>query len=220
MHTGRAVAVTLAGALAVVFLIMVLALSDRDVHLAGTNNVFDRFPVATLEPGDELCEQHEVVPADAAAVRLSVAPSARAPGGALGVRVLDDDGRAVSRGRRAGGWEGDSVDAPIAVVPRTFADAQVCVENRGALALTLRGYGIQPDRLGFTLRGDQVDQQIRIAYLRAGPESWWSVGGVVAHRLGLGKGEVFGGWVAFAWLAGLLAMGGVVLSLLLRSART
>jgi hypothetical protein len=220
MHPGRAVVVTLAASLAVLVLVLVLALSDRDVHLAGTNNVFDRFPVGALNPGDELCEQHELVPAAAAAVRFSVAPGSGAPGGGLRVRVLDDGGRVVSRGRRAGGWVGDSVDVPIDALPRTLADAQVCVENLSAPTLTLRGYGVAPPRLGFRLRGDQVDQQIRIAYLRAEPESWWSVAGVVAHRMGLGKGELFGGWVAFAWLACLLGMGGVVVSLVLRGART
>jgi hypothetical protein len=219
MHPGRAVVVTVAASLAVVVLVVVVALSDRDVHLAGTNNVFDRFPVATLEPRDELCEQHEVVPADAAAVRFSVAPGSGTPGGALRVRVLDDDGRAISRGRRAGGWGGDYVDVPIAPVQRTLGDAQVCVENRGAPALTLRGYAVEP-RLGFTLRGDRVDQQVRLTYLRAEAENWWSVSRVIAHRLGLGKGEVFGAWVPFAWLAALLAMSAVVVSLALRRVRT
>lgn len=97
MHPGRAVVVTLAGALAGLFLVLVLVLSDQDVRLAGTNNVLDRFPVATLERGDELCEQHEVVPADAAEVRFSVEPGSGGRAGRLRVRVLDD-GRAVSRG--------------------------------------------------------------------------------------------------------------------------
>jgi hypothetical protein len=214
--SGRAVAVTLAGAVAVVVAVLVLALSDRDVHLAGTNNIFDRFPVADLQPGDELCEQFETVPADAAAVRFSVEPVA---GGApLAVRVLRE-GRVVSRGERPGGWEGASVEVPIDTVPRTVSDAQVCVVNRGDSALTLRGYGIDPARLGFKLRGEQVDRQVRVAYLRAEAESWWAMGDVVAHRMGLGRGELFGGWVAFAWLAGVLAMGAVAVRLVLRTAR-
>jgi hypothetical protein len=215
---GRALAVTLAGALAVVIAVLVLALSDRDVHLAGTNNVFNRFPVAELAPGDQLCEQYETVPADAAAVRFSVAPGADVQGGPLAVRVLHE-GRAVSRGERAGGWEGESVDVPIAAVPRTLTEAQVCVTNRGEAALTLRGYGIEPARLGFRLRGEQVDQQIRLSYLRAEPESWWSMASVVAHRFGIGRGELFGGWLPFAWLLGVVAMGAVVVRLMLREAR-
>jgi hypothetical protein len=218
MHPGRAVAVTLAGALAVVVLVLVLVLGDRDVHLAGTNNVFDRFPVAALEPGDELCERNETVPADAASVRLSVEPGTSA-GGPLRVRVLDE-GRVVSRGEREGGWSGDSVEVPIAAVPRTLAGAEVCVANGGDATLTLRGYGIEPARLGFRLNGEQVDRQVRLAYLRAEPESWWSMAGVVAHRLGMGRGELFGGWIAFAWVAGLLAMAVLVVRLVLREVRT
>jgi hypothetical protein len=217
VRSGRVVAVTLAVGLAVVTAVVVLVLSDRDLHLAGTNNVFDRFPVAELEPGDELCERFETVPADAAAVRFSVA--AGAGGGPLAVRVLRD-GQVVSRGERPGAWSGASVDVPIETVPRTITGAQVCLTNNGESVFTLRGYGVAPERLGFRLRGEQVDQQVRLAYLRAEPESWWSVAGVVAHRLGLGRGELFGGWMAFAWLAGVLAMVGLTVSLVLRTART
>jgi hypothetical protein len=216
--SGRAVVLTLVGALAAVLGALVLALSDRDIHLAGTNNVFDRFPVAELQPGDELCEQSETVPGDAAAVRFSVAPDQPALGGPLSVRIRDGK-QVVSRGKRAGGWNGESVEVPIAAVPRTLTGSQVCVSNGGEAALTLRGYGVEPARLGFTLRGEQTDKQIRLTYLRAEPESWWSLAGVVAHRFGLGRGELFGGWIVFAWLAGLLGMGVAVVRLVLREAR-
>jgi hypothetical protein len=216
--SGRAVAMTLAGSLTLVAVVLVLALSDRDVHLAGTNNVFDRFPVADLQRGDELCEQFETVPADAAVVRLSVAPDAATVRGPVSIRVLAGE-RVVSRGRRAGGWDGESVDVPIETVRRTIDEGQVCVTNGGRTALTLRGYGVEPDRLGFTLRGEQTDKQIRLTYLRPEPESWWSMAGVVAHRFGLGRGELFGGWMVFAWLAGLVAMGLAVVALVLREAR-
>ena len=212
---GRALAVTLAGALAFLIAALILALSDRDLHLAGTNNVFSRFPVAELLPGDELCEQLETVPADAAAVRFSVAPGSRSAAGPLTVRVLRK-GRTISRGERPSGWEGPSVEVPIAPVERTLTGAQVCVVNGGDAALTLLGYGVEPARLGFKLRGEQVDQQIRLEYLRAEPESWWAMAGVVSHRLGLGRGELFGGWIAFAWLIGVLAMGAVAVRLMLR----
>jgi hypothetical protein len=216
--SGRAVAMTLAGGLTVVLVVLVLALSDEDIHLAGTNNVFDRFPVAELQRGDELCEQFETVPGDAATVRLSVAPDSASPGGPLLVRVLDG-GRVVSHGKRPGGWEGESVEVPIVTVARTITGAQVCVTNRGEAPLTLRGYGVEPDRLGFTLRGEQTDKQIRLTYLRPEPESWWSMAGVAAHRSGLGRGELFGGWIAFAWLGGLIAMSLAVVGLVLREAR-
>ena len=214
-HSGRAVAVALAGALAVVILAVVLALSDRDLHLAGTNNVFSRFPVAELRPGDELCEQLETVPADAAAIRLSVAPGSPSAAGPLAVRVLRD-GRTISRGERPSGWEGESVEVPIVPVERTLTGAQVCVANGGDAALTLLGYGVEPERLGLKLRGEQTGQQIRLEYLRAEPESWWAMAGVVAHRLGVGRGELFGGWIAFAWVIGVLAMGAVAVRLMLR----
>jgi hypothetical protein len=108
---------------------------------------------------------------------------------------------------------------PIVTVPRTLKQAQVCVDNRGETALTLRGYVVKPRRLGFTLRGEQQDRELRLTYLRGERESWWSIAGVVAHRFGLGKGELFGGWLAFAWLVGVLAMGVVTVRLLIREWR-
>jgi hypothetical protein len=218
MPTGRAVVVTLAVALAGVILVLVLALSDEDVHLAGTNNAFDQFPVGEVRPGDELCEQLETVPEDAAAVRVYVEPGSPAAGGRLSVLVRKE-GRTVSRGERTGGWPGGPVDVPIATVPRTVREAEVCLANGDDdHTFTLRGHGVEPARLGFTLRGDQVDSQVRLTYLRAEPESWWSMAGTVAHRFGIGRGELFGGWIPFAWLLGVLAMCVVAVRLVLREA--
>jgi hypothetical protein len=216
---GRAVAAAFAGAAVVLIAALVIALSDRDVHLAGTNNVFDRFPVADLGPSDELCEQGEIVPADSAAVRLFVGEQAGAQRGPLRIKVVEE-GRTVSQGSRAGGWDGGSVDVPIRTVRRTLSDAEVCVTNRGRSTLTLRGYGIDQTRLGFTLRGEESNNQVRLTYLRPDRESWWSIAGVVGHRFGLGRGELFGGWLVFAWLAGLVAMAAVVARLVLREAES
>ena len=216
--SGRAVALTLAGGLVVVLAVVVLALSDRDVHLAGTNNVFESFPVAELQGGDELCERFETVPGDAATVRFSVAPDSAGVGAPLSVRILQGE-RVISHGQRPAGWSGEHVDVPIEDVRHTMARSRVCVTNRGHAALTLRGYGVEPARLGFTLRGEEVDKQIRLSYLRAEPESWRAVARVVAHRFGLGRGELFSGWIVFAWLAGLLAMGVAVVRLVLREVR-
>ena len=215
--SGRAVALTLAGGLVIMLAVVLLTLSDRDVHLAGTNNVFESFPVAELQGGDELCERSETVPGDAAAVRFSVAPDSAGVGTPLSVRILR--GRVISRGQRPAGWSGEHVEVPIDDVPRTVAGSRVCLTNRGDAALTLRGYGVEPARLGFTLRGEQVDKQIRLTYLRGESESWWAIAGVVAHRFGLGRGELFGGWIVFAWLAGLLAMSVAVVRLVLREVR-
>ena len=218
VRSGRSVAVTLAGALAVLVVALVLALSDRDVHLAGTNNVFNRFPVAEVGPREELCEQFETVPAGAAVVQFSVQAPPGSEGGPLAVQVLRD-GHAVSVGRRPGGWGGSSVDVPIDTVQRTISNGRVCVTNRGHRPVTLLGYGIEPKRLGFRLRGELPGEQVRLTYLRAEPESWWGVAGVVGHRLGVGRGELFGGWMVFAWLVGVFAMGAVAVMLVLRSAR-
>jgi hypothetical protein len=217
-RSGRALAVALVGALVVVLAVVILVLSDRDRHIAGTNNVFDRTAVADLQLGDELCERFETVPADAAAVRFSVEPGPAAHGGALVVRILDGAG-VVTRGERRGSWTGGSVDVPIAHVPDTLTEAQVCVRNRGESTLTHRGHGVTPKRLGFTLRGEQWEREVRLAYLRAGRESWWSVATAVAHRFGLGRGELFGGWLAYAWLLCVLATGGVTVALVMREWR-
>jgi hypothetical protein len=186
---GLAVVVALAGAVA--------ALSVERERLAGTNNVFEFFPNVAIPPGAEACAMAERVPGDAGAVRVRAEPA-----GPLDVRLVRD-GREVARGRMETG------EAPIRpVVERTTPDVDVCFTNEGDAEVVLWGYGAvegAPQRT--EIDGEPIDERIRLSYLRPGTESGWEIAGTVAHRMGIGRGSLLGGWAFFGWL---LALGGVL----------
>ena len=64
---------------------------------------------------------------------------------------------------------------------------------------------------GTDTNGKSSPDSIRLAYVRAGSESWWSILPAVAHRMGLDRGRIFdGAWMFLAWVALLLALVAVV----------
>jgi hypothetical protein len=193
------------GAVMLVLLAAVLVLFSQDGRrLAGGNNVFERFTNIGLQAGQTACDRREVVPAGTGWVRLSVDRSGA--GAALAMTVRDGAGRTLGRGTLAAGWAGAHVDVPVDRIARTVPDAQVCVTPRGPLAL--RGYGAIDDREGVAIDGQPTRETIRLSYLRAGEETWWSVIPAIVHRMGIARGRVFdGAWMFGAWLAALLAAG-------------
>ncbi len=182
---------------------VIAALCQPAERLAGTNNVFERFANVALVEGTTACERGEVVPAQTGAVRLSTQTEGR-PGPALSVRIVESGGRTVSRGALASGWTGAHADIPVATVGTTLVDAQVCVSSAGPGEVRLLGYGGED---GVLLDGRATGETIRVSYLREGEQRWWSILGTVAHRMGLGRGELFdGAWIAVAWLGAVIAL--------------
>nr|MBA2516865.1 hypothetical protein [Solirubrobacterales bacterium] len=210
IRSPRVAHIAFAVTLAVVAIGVIAALSQSAVRLAGTNNVFLRSANVTLTEGVTLCERREIVPGRTAAIRLSP-QTGGTRGSALAARVVDRDGRTVSRGRLAAGWSGRYADIPIATIESTLSEAQVCVTSSGAEPVRLMGFGSEDARNGVSLDGRDTRETVRIAYLREGPESWWSLMPTVAHRMGLGRGLLLdGAWVGFAWLALIAALLGTV----------
>lgn len=121
--------------------------------------------------GSARCQGGELLPRDAAALRISLR-SARGP--ALGVVALAG-GRRVASGRRAAGWSGASVVVPLADRPARDVAARVCV--------TLGASGSRVDVLG-SPAAPPAPARMRIDYLRAGRESWFSLLPSIAARLG------------------------------------
>ena len=209
---GLALLVVLVGAVAVV--------SSGRPHLAGTNNVFDSFPNLTVPAGGEACARDEIVPGDAAAVRVKVKPEG-APGGPVELR-LEQGGRELARGSLAAGWLEGPVDIPIRpVVADTQAPVSVCFVNQGEPPMTLWGYGAPADGPRMVLDGVVTNERTRLTYLRPGEESGWDVAGAVVRRMGNGRGDLLGGWAFYGWLAALAgALAAAAAALLLRGRRT
>jgi len=203
----RAIAIAFGLALGVLLLVVVVLLSQHGRRLAGTNNIYDRYTVVRLAAGGETCDHEETIPAGTAFVRLTVDPAGM--GAPLTVQLRDASDRVLARGRLAGGWSGQRVDIPVPEVRRTLPDANVCIAAAGKL--WLRGYSAGDVRKGTDTNGKSSPDSIRLAYVRAGSETWWSILPAVAHRMGLDRGRLFDGtWMFLAWVALLLALAAVV----------
>jgi hypothetical protein len=177
----------LAGGLLVAVVALAVVLLDGSPRQAGSNYVAEFEEAQKLRGGREHCQAGQVVPRDAAALRLLVGTYGR-PAPAIDVEVTHPDGPITSGRRPAGGSEGHLV-IPLDRVDRTVGGATVCVRIGG------RGRNVLYGQAG----------NVRLEYLRQGSESWIALAPTVAHRFGLAKANPFGSWlivVAVLLLAG------------------
>lgn len=192
------VVTTFALGLGVLAASVLIGLAPASQRRAGSDNVA---VIALLaQPptsGWSRCQAGEIVPRDAAALRISLR-SARGP--AVGVEALAD-GRRVASGRRAPGWSGASVVVPLAARPRQDVPARVCV--------TVGASRRRVDVLG-SPASPPAPARMRIDYLRAGRESWSSLLPTIVTRLG--RGHVWGG-PSMAVVIALLTVAAIALAL-------
>jgi hypothetical protein len=187
----------LAVGLAAVAVGLALVLLDSAPRQAGTNYVPEVGEAFTLDgPRDTHCQNGQVIPGDSAALRLLVGTNER-PSPELGVTVRAG-GETIATGRLPGGPPDGRLVIPIDPVEDVRPDAEVCIEARS------------PEESSRTVLYG-TSGQVRLEWLREGDESWLELLGTVAHRFGLGKPFVSGGWVllltalllAFAWVLAL-----------------
>jgi hypothetical protein len=165
-------------------------LVNQTVGVRDGGLVRDVVPVATLPPGGRLCEPW-TVPADTAALRYRVFTSSPTLP-ALTAEVVAG-GRTVSSGTLAAGPRRDTVNVPLARIPRTLPLAQACVTNRGPGTVSLGG-DTAPGYQAPTVGGKPQKGLVRIEFMRPGEESWWALLPTLTHRFGLGKSHWLGGW--------------------------
>ncbi|HEX7292409.1 MAG TPA: hypothetical protein VF250_14915 [Conexibacter sp.] len=193
-------------------------LSQRAQRLAGTNDVSATTVLTQRVDSLRICQADELLPADADVVRIAMQPATPDGGPPLRITWHDPDGRVLAHGSLSAGWR-----APAPPVPLRRAIA-IASDVRGRLCLVFGRAG-EAVLLGDTSAAAQggmasprgLDGRIRVEYLRAGRETWWSVAPAVTARMG--RGRAFdGAWAAL--LVVLLAIGvvGVVIALL-RTAR-
>lgn len=199
MKPGVVLAICLAGLAAAVAVVM----SDEAPRPSGANRVSASGFSIDVPPRSKLCQDFELVAGDTASMVVAVAnlPEPADPP-RLDVAVVRD-GRAIARGRVAGGYPGGPLRVELApAIPRA-TESQVCIANRGD---TLVGFGSGSTPPEQAARVDGVGQlgRIRIEYFRPGSESWWALAPTVAHRFGLAKGDVLGSWSL--WAAGLVLL--------------
>jgi hypothetical protein len=176
-------AVLAAGAL-VVAVVLAVVLIDGSPRQAGSNYVAELEEAQKLRGGGEVCQRGQVIPRDAAALRLLIGTYGR-PAPAIEVEVRGPGGPVTSGRRPAGGPEGHIV-IPLERVERTVGGATACVRVAGPGRTVLYGQA----------------GGVRLEYLRPDDESWLAIVPTIAHRFGLARANAIGPWLLVA--AGLL----------------
>jgi hypothetical protein len=190
MRTGA----VLAAGLATIMAGLALVLLDSETRQAGSNYVPELTESVVVGGGDMHCQDDQLIPADAASLRLLVGrPGEPTPGLEVSVR---SEGRTIAAAdvspRSSQGHE----LIPIGPFEERREGAQVCIAVRGE---GRGGEAVLHGTLG----------QVRLEWLRDGRENWLEMLPTVAHRFGLGKPFLPGPlviWVA----AGLLVLAWVV----------
>jgi hypothetical protein len=197
-----AVRAVLAAGLATVIIALALVLTQSGYRQAGSNHVPESEESVKLRGGGVHCEEGQIVPKDAAALRLLVGTYGR-PVPAIEVTARAN-GRTVTRGALPAGQAEGPVRVALRDVPRTTGGTRVCVRVGKSGRTVLYG-----------LAG-----HVRLEWLRPGRESWLGVLGPVAHRFGLAKANPFGDFLlVFAALI-LAAAWALTARLVLRELRS
>jgi hypothetical protein len=201
----------------VIAIALVLVLSERGPRRSGSNRVPNGEFAVTLERGSSVCQPGETIPADTAAVEMTIG-TYRAPGTPLQVHITGAQGGLISEGGLGHGWQQGVVAIPIRRVPANHTAATVCLRNTGSDALALAG--VAPFGAGtIKINGRSVFGALRLDYLRPERGSYFSLLPTIADRVGYGKGSYTRDW---AWIGVLVAVATVAVlvgRLLLRAER-
>jgi predicted membrane protein DUF2142 len=183
-----------------------LALAGHAARRAGTDGVWTR-AVAIAGPGVTTCQAHELLPADATALRIPGATS-RPP-----LVALTQRGRLLARGRARIDVRRQLIELPIPRSGGERADVELCITARAHLSLSVGP--TPPGVAGIAIRGTVYGDSLPVDYLMAGRPSWWSYAPTVAARIGRGRGPLAAGragWLVLGLVAAALALAGVVVA--------
>lgn len=173
------VGLALAAGFAVVLVALGFVLADTERRQAGSNYVPEFAEAVKLEGRGRHCEREQIVPKDAAALRLLVGTYER-PTPALDVSVRAGGATLSSGGLPAGRREGHLL-IPLERVERTTSGAVVCIRVSGERGRKTVLYGT----LG----------SVRLEWLREEPESWVELMPTLVHRFSLAKANPVGEWL-------------------------
>lgn len=199
--------VALAGGLLVIALALGFTLSRSPLVVVGANMPQTDNQTVSIATGDSsACQAHEALPRDTAAVRLALTTNI---GARVNVSVLAG-ARVIARGSTSPGWRGASVTVGLRPLPTSFAPVEICFALSD-LNARVGMLGVTTDRNQAAYSGEQVlPGRMRIEYLRASRQSWFSMANAVAWRLGLGR-AASGNWNV--WLLVTLAIALTTLSI-------
>ena len=207
--------VAVGAGLALVTLLLVVTLAQRDERRTGSNAVVLNSGVALPVPlGRPRC-QPAVVPSGTSRLRLF--GEALGGGTVISVRLSRAGHRVRSRTAYVRGEE--QVDVPLGrAIDRELRGARLCIRNKGPARV--RFAGNRTPVLGpANPAGQRLDDDVRVDFLAEGERSWWGRGPVIADRFALLKASFFGAWTLWAVLALVLLSSVLALRTLMRSLR-
>jgi hypothetical protein len=184
---------------------LALTLSHAAPRRAGTNGIGPETPFSAVGAGRRVCQGGELLPAGTTSIRLIV-PSQQRPGPQLAIELRRHRAVIARTTGATGGVTGFAVDAPIPRVARDLDGVTLCytVGDAGGEVAVVGGY-TPPGTGNVTIDGRSTGGSMPIEYMRPGSESWWSYASTVMRRIGLGRGDWGGAWMAWAAAALVLA---------------
>jgi len=188
------VRVVVALALAVVAGALALDMSGRSSRLAGTDHTDPVAFVATLQPGQHVCQPTMVLPGDAHSVQALVGTYG-APVPELTVRFLGAGNRQLTSGRVAAGTRQGEVTVPIAYPHGGAVEGTLCIASSGGKKIVIAGSAYNAGPTSEQIDGVAEPGRYSVTYLRGGRESWWQLLPTLTQRFGFGKASFFGAWL-------------------------
>lgn len=176
----------LAGGLALLAVAIALTLSRSPLVVAGTNSVAPAHTVAETLGPNGACQSDETIPSGTSAVRMWLTSSVKP----LVTVVVREGSQTVAAGYAAGGLLGKVTAVSIRPLPHALRHAQVCFAIARATQMVFLYGGRAPHP-----EPGEEPTKMTIEYLRPGAQTWWSLVGTVASRLGMGRAPA-GRWIA------------------------
>src|SRR4051794_18426350 len=187
-------------AAALLVLAFVRTMGHSSDRFAGSNSVSRQGLVVQIGPGSRVCQQI-LAPRDAARLQVFVAPLA---GGGPPLRMrLDKDGRTLATSRIGAGWPGGTVRFPFPTLSGTYPEARFCIRDLGRRPLRFEGLATSVPTATL-VDGKPEHAVISAVFFRPGQSDAWSLLPTIAHREGVLKGSLAGGWSL--WFAAALVL--------------
>ena len=204
------------GVLALLIAIGVV-LAQSAPRRSGTNGIPSETFAAVVRAGETVCQSSELVPADTAALRLTIGTYGR-PGPALSLVAATSAGGPITQGGLTPGWRQGVISIPVRLVARTIPNARVCLHNAGPGKLAIGGAAPYAPALELIHAGRTTTAAagLRVDYIRPGKESWFSLLPTLWYRMTLAKGDVVRHWAPWGALVLVLIAAGAAIGALVR----
>lgn len=186
--------------LAAIVVVFAAMLQQRDERRSGSDRTPNGAFVAALGANREACQEGELLPADTAAVQVTMGTYGR-PGPPVGVVFTGPHGVLTTGGLPAG-WRQGVVRIPVAHVSTPTERVRVCLRNGGPGGIAIAGTLPDPG-LHMIVAGQSIEGRLRFDYMRPGRESWLQLLPTLVYRSTLGKSDLVRHW---AWAGALLLM--------------